>query len=149
MATVTLAPLITLAQTFAMTVEGSARKRWSEEETVLALYLYFQLPFGKLHSGNPEIQELAAALGRTSSSVAMKLCNFASLDPKITDSGRKGLDGASKLDRATYSEFGHDWTGLVSRAEDMWTAQVGQLELPPAADGLARAIALRGARLTR
>ena len=89
-----------LAQTFAMAIEGSSRKRWSEEETVLALYLYFQLPFGKLHSGNPEIQELAAALGRTNSSVAMKLCNFASLDPKITDSGRKGLDGASKLDRA-------------------------------------------------
>ncbi|MDF8335267.1 hypothetical protein [Novosphingobium cyanobacteriorum] len=63
--------------------EGSLRKRWSEEETVLALYLYLQLPFGKLHSGNPEIQQLAAALGRSSSSVAMKLCNFASLDPKM------------------------------------------------------------------
>src|SRR5687767_7925020 len=25
--------------------EISARRRWSEEETVLALYLYFQLPF--------------------------------------------------------------------------------------------------------
>jgi hypothetical protein len=60
---VTLARWITLAQTFAMAIEGSSRKRWSEEETVLALYLYFQLPFGKLHSGNPEIQELAAALG--------------------------------------------------------------------------------------
>lgn len=98
---------------------------------MLALYLYFQLPFGKLHSGNPEIQELAAALERTNSSVAMKLCNFASLDPKITDSGRKGLDGASKLDRATYAEFGQDWTGLVSRAESLWTAQVGQFEPPP------------------
>lgn len=99
---------------------------------MLALYLYFQLPFGKLHSGNPEIQELAAALGRTNSSVAMKLCNFASLDPKITDSGRKGLDGASKLDRAAYAEFGQDWTGLVSQAENLWTAKVGQFELPPA-----------------
>jgi len=114
-----------------MAIAGTSRKRWSEEETVLALYLYFQLPFGKLHSGNPEIQELAAALGRTNSSVAMKLCNFASLDPKITDSGRKGLDGASKLDRATYAEFGQDWTGLVSRAEDLWTAQVGQSGPPP------------------
>ena len=119
-----------------MAIEGSSRKRWSEEETVLALYLYFQLPFGKLHSGNPEIQELAAALGRTNSSVAMKLCNFASLDPKIIDSGRKGLDGASKLDRVTYAEFGQDWTGLVSRAEDLWTAQVRQFELPPPASRL-------------
>jgi hypothetical protein len=117
-----LAPLVGLPQNEAMRDDGSLRKRWSEEETVLALYLYFQLPFGKLHSGNPEIQQLATALGRSSSSVAMKLCNFASLDPKITESGRKGLDGASKLDRATYAEFSQDWTGLVARAESMWTA---------------------------
>ena len=104
--------------------ESSIRKRWSEAETVLALYLYFQLPFGKLHSGNPEIQQLAGAIGRSSSSVAMKLCNFASLDPKITESGRKGLAGASRLDRETYAEFGQDWTGLVARAESLWTAQV-------------------------
>lgn len=103
---------------------GSTRRRWSEEETVLALYLYFQLPFGKLHSGNPEIQKLAAALGRSNSSVAMKLCNFASFDPNITESGRKGLDGASKLDRALYAQFGQDWSGLVSRAETMWETQI-------------------------
>lgn len=117
-------------------MEGTARKRWSEEETVLALYLYFQMPFGKLHSGNPEIQTLAAAIDRSSSSVAMKLCNFASLDPKITESGRKGLDGASKLDRATYAEFGQDWSSLVARAEELWSSQVdrqiaaAQLQLP-------------------
>ena len=104
--------------------EVSARKRWSEEETVLALFLYFQLPFGRLHSGNPEIQQLAAALGRSNSSVAMKLVNFASLDPKIIASGRKGLDGASKLDRALYAQFGQDWSGLVLRAETMWETQV-------------------------
>lgn len=111
--------------------EGSKRIRWSEEETVLALFLYFQLPFGKLHSGNPEIQQLAAALGRSNSSIAMKLCNFASLDPKITESGRKGLAGASQLDRATYAEFGQDWTGLVARAERMWMAQVEESEPAP------------------
>jgi hypothetical protein len=126
-----LAPWITLAQKIAMGDEGSIRKRWSEEQTVLALYLYFQLPFGKLHSGNPEIQALAAALGRSNSSVAMKLCNFASLDPKITESGRKGLAGASQLDRTTYAEFGQDWSGLVARAERMWTANVEQSEPAP------------------
>lgn len=104
--------------------EVSARRRWSKEETVLALYLYFQLPFGKLHSGNPEIQQLAAALGRSNSSVAMKLCNFASLDPNITESGRKGLDGASKLDRTLYAQFGQDWSGLVLRAETVWEKQI-------------------------
>jgi putative restriction endonuclease len=70
-------------------------RRWTEEETKLALYLYFQLPFGQLHARNPEIQKLAQILNRPSNSVAMQLCNFASLDPKITSSGRKGLKGAS------------------------------------------------------
>lgn len=100
-------------------------RRWTEEETVLALYLYFQLPFGKLHSGNPEIKKLAAAIGRTDDSVAMKLCNFASLDPKIVTSGRKGLRGASKLDRTVYDQFGSNWTELVEHAGKLWAARVG------------------------
>lgn len=107
-----------------MVSESSTRRRWTDEETILALYLYFQLPFGKLHSGNPEIQQLAAALERPSNSVAMKLCNFASLDPKITESGRKGLAGASKLDREIYAEFGQDWSALVARAEALWALRV-------------------------
>lgn len=95
-------------------------KQWSEEETKLALYLYFQLPFGQLHKGNKEIQSLADMLGRTHSSVAMKLVNFASLDSKITDTGRKGLSGASKLDRAIWSEFAKNWTREVVEAEQQW-----------------------------
>lgn len=91
----------------------ASRVRWTEGETKLALYLYFQLPFGQLHSGNPEIVELAGKLGRTPSSVAMKLANFASLDPKILESGRKGLQGASALDREIWDEFHNDWTKLI------------------------------------
>lgn len=87
--------------------------RWTEDQTKRALYLYFQLPFGQLHQKNPEIIQLAKALGRTPSSIAMKLANFASLDPKIVESGRKGLDGASALDRKVWDEFHNDWTKLV------------------------------------
>lgn len=54
----------------------------------------------------------------------MKLCNFASLDPKITESGRKGLAGASKLDKEIYAEFGQDWSALVARAEALWSLRV-------------------------
>jgi len=94
-------------------VEMASRVRWTEGETKLALYLYFQLPFGQLHFGNPEIVALASKLGRTPSSVAMKLANFASLDPKILESGRKGLQGASALDRKIWEEFHGDWTKLI------------------------------------
>lgn len=94
-----------------------AAERWTTAETKQALYLYFQLPFGQLHSKNPEIIALAAKVGRTPSSIAMKLANFASLDPKITESGRKGLIGATALDREIWNEFHNDWTRLIMEAE--------------------------------
>ncbi|NJR72102.1 MAG: HNH endonuclease [Gammaproteobacteria bacterium] len=43
----------------------------------------------------------------------MKLVNFASLDPVITSSGRKGLKGASKGDREIWNEFHSDWDKLA------------------------------------
>lgn len=89
------------------------RTRWTEDETKRALYLYFQTPFGRMHSGNPEIIALANATGRTPSSIAMKLANFASLDPAITRTGRKGLEGATALDRKIWAEFHADWTRLI------------------------------------
>ena len=101
---------------------NASRKPWTEEETKLALFLYFQLPFGHLHSRNPEIQKLASILDRTHSSVAMKLCNFASLDPKITTSGRKGLQGASAQDRRVWTKFSGDWTAQIADADRAWTA---------------------------
>ena len=86
---------------------------WTEAQTKKALLLYFQLPFGQLHKGNPEIIALATEMGRTPSSLAMKLANFASLDPKIVNSGRKGLTGATALDRKIWALFHEDWTNLV------------------------------------
>lgn len=91
--------------------------RWTREQLKLAFYLYCQLPFGKLHSRNPEIIHLAGLLNRTPSAVAMKLVNFASLDPAITSTGRKGLDGASNLDREIWSEFHADWENLAVECE--------------------------------
>lgn len=87
--------------------------RWTKEQLKLAFNLYCQLPFGKLHSRNSEIIELAAIIGRTASAVAMKLVNFASLDPAITSTGRSGLGNASSLDREVWDEFHSDWERLA------------------------------------
>jgi putative restriction endonuclease len=56
---------------------------WTREELILAFNLYLKLPFGKMHKQNPEIIELANLLGRTPSSIGMRLGNFASVDPII------------------------------------------------------------------
>jgi predicted restriction endonuclease len=93
--------------------------RWTKEQLKLAFHLYCQLPFGKLHSRNPEIIELATLIGRTPSAVAMKLVNFASLDPAITGTGRRGLGNASALDREIWNEFQADWEGLALECEQL------------------------------
>ena len=38
---------------------------WTREQLKLAFYFHCQTPFGKLHSRNPEIVELAELIGRT------------------------------------------------------------------------------------
>lgn len=94
-----------------------AGKSWKTDEIKLAIALYCKLPFGQLHSRNPQVIALAQLLERSPGSVAMKLCNLASLDPAILESGRKGLDGASALDREVWAQFTADWHGLATEAE--------------------------------
>jgi hypothetical protein len=77
------------------------------------------LPFGKLHSRNREIVELASLIGRTPSAVAMKLVNLASLDPAITSTGRVGLGNASALDREVWDEFHANWEKLALECEQL------------------------------
>lgn len=96
-----------------------SRRDWTRDELILAMNLYCQLPFGRLHKGNPEIIRLAEALDRTPSSVSMKLCNFASLDPVHQRRGVKGLSGASAGDRQVWSEFHADWDRLAAESEGL------------------------------
>lgn len=89
---------------------------WTEAQLQLAVALYCQLPFGKMHSRNPEVIRLAEKIGRTPSAVAMKLCNFAGLDPEIVNSGRSGLGNASALDRNVWERFQNNWEGEIATA---------------------------------
>ena len=66
------------------------RIKWSRDELLIAFGLYCQMPFGKMHSRNPDIIKVAEFVGRTPSALAMKLTNIASLDSEITSTGRKG-----------------------------------------------------------
>lgn len=105
--------------TAAVPIDIMGSGRWKKEQLKLAFHLYCQLPFGKMHSRNPEIIELASLIGRTPSAVAMKLVNLASLDPAITGTGRSGLGNASALDREVWDEFHADWEGLALECEEV------------------------------
>lgn len=78
------------------------RRPWDKDELLAALNLYCLTPFGRIHSRNPEVVELAKAIGRTPSAVALKMVNFASLDPTID---QKGMANVSKLDQVVWDEF--------------------------------------------
>lgn len=108
---------------------------WTDEQLKLAFALYCQTPFGRLHKGNPAIIELAALIRRTPSALAMKLVNFASLDPSITSTGRKGLSGASTRDRKIWDAFHADWEGLAVECEQLRRCLLGrQAPEPPASE---------------
>jgi len=98
----------------------STAVQWTREHTLAAFHLYTLLPFGKLHHRTPEIQQLASWEGRTPSSLAMKLVNFASLDPQIIASGRAGLSGASHQDRALWAELQHHWDVVAEEAANAY-----------------------------
>jgi putative restriction endonuclease len=95
----------------------AGQKLWSREELILAVNLYCKLPFGKMHSSNPEVIKLATLIGRTPSSIALKLGNFASFDPSLQERGIKGASNASKLDREIWNEFYNNWEGALLESE--------------------------------
>ena len=95
----------------------STEGNWTPEQAKLAFHFYCQTPFGKLHSKNKQVIELAKLIGRSPGAVAMKCVNFASLDPAIIASGRAGLSNASNLDREIWAEFHEDWEDLASECE--------------------------------
>lgn len=95
------------------------QKLWSREELILAINLYCKLPFGRLHNSNPQVIRLAELIGRTPSSVAYKLVNFASLDPSLKKRGIKGASNASKLDKVIWEEFYNNWNELPYESEKL------------------------------
>jgi putative restriction endonuclease len=93
------------------------KKLWTRAELVLSLNLYLKLPFGKLHSGTPEVVHLAGLIGRTPSSVAMRLNNFAAVDPYHQQRGIIGLTGGKKQVEPIWSEFIHNKEELLFESE--------------------------------
>ena len=104
---------------------------WTRNDRLVAFALYCRTPFGKMHRTNPEIIRIAEMQGRSASSLAMKLCNFASLDPAITSTGRSGLKGASNGDRDIWQEFHNDWDALAVESNQVLEGLAGDSSAIP------------------
>ena len=90
-----------------MTTEKAPSKKWTRDQLFVTLNVYHKMTFGQIYARQPVVFKLAERLGRGANSVAMKLLNFASLDPALKLRGIKGLERASALDRDVWDEF-HD-----------------------------------------
>lgn len=73
---------------------------WTEDQLIVALNLYWQIPYNKISgSSNPTIKHYASILNRTSGALAYKLMNFTSLDDERQKKGNKGKSSYSNLDK--------------------------------------------------
>lgn len=95
------------------------RNLWTKEELILAFNLYWKIPFGRMHTSNPDIIHLAQLIGRTPSSIALRLVNFASVDPALQARGIKGMQGGLKQVQPIWDEYFNNREELTFLSEQL------------------------------
>ena len=98
---------------------NSQSRKWTKDETVLALALYCKIPFGKIHKGHPQVIELAKLLGRTPAAVSMKMGNFGRFDDELIKQGITGLAHGSAMDKVVWDEYHLDMQALSDTVEEI------------------------------
>ena len=90
------------------------RNDWRKHELVIALNLYWKIPYNKISgSSNSQIKEVAAIIGRSAGALAYKLMNFTSLDFERQGAGNKGKSAASSMDKEVWNEYFGQWEKLA------------------------------------
>ncbi len=102
-----------------MIIKPKKGERWSRDEMILVFNLYFKLPYGKMDHRTAEVKELAAIMGRTDNSIAMRLNNFASCDPMLQQRGIKSLGDHKKQCQPYWDEFFENRENLVFESEEI------------------------------
>jgi predicted restriction endonuclease len=104
-----------------------------------------------MHSSNPDVIKLGDSIGRTAGAIAMKMVNFASLDPIQQGRGIKGLKHGSKWDKKIWEEFHNNWEGLAFESQQSFDRLLGEVEEKESTDipTLAEDIQTEGERTVR
>lgn len=112
----------------------TSTNHWTRRETLAALHIYLQLPYGQLHRSQPRIVQLSQWLGRTANAVALKMVNLASLDPQVQASGRRGMGNASSIDKQIWQDMQQDADAVILEADACFAAYAQQQGLTGAED---------------
>ena len=103
----------------------SNKKIWTKEETIIAFYIYCIIPFKESSKNNPIIIKYANILGRTPSSLNMKIGNIGRLDPQLKERNISGLTHGAKMEKIVWDEFANDREKLVMEAEQILSQFTG------------------------
>lgn len=109
--------------------------KWSREELMLALELYFKVNPSHASPAHPEVRKVSVLLNQLPHAVAvadsaryrnpngvyMKMCNFLRLDPDYPGSG---LSRGGKLEESIWKEFASDRERLSIRCDEIRAAVV-------------------------
>lgn len=99
---------------------------WTREQHIIAFNVYCRIPFGKIHMGTPEVQELAMLVGRSVGAASYKLANFARLDPALKKRGIKGASHGSSGEEEVWNEFANSPESLALESERLIAAKLGK-----------------------
>lgn len=81
------------------------KNNWTREQTIVAMNVYCKIPFKNSSSRHPLVIEYANLIGRSPSSLNLKIGNLGSLDPALREKGIVGLAHSSMMDKAVWEEF--------------------------------------------
>jgi len=84
---------------------------WSEPEFLIVLHYYFKHHDDPRHEGTPFVNDLSRILGRTVSSVLMRMENYASIDPAVKEA-RVGLIHINDFGRRLFEKWGNQPSAL-------------------------------------
>lgn len=90
---------------------------WTREELIVAFNLYCTLTFTKINANHKAIKELAEIIGRSNNAVAIKLANFARLDPALQARNVAGMSHGGHGEELVWAEFNSDWEKLAYESE--------------------------------
>ena len=84
---------------------NTPNRRWSRDEDILVLDLYFKHGRQDIPRSHQDITTLSELIGRTVASVSMRMGNVMACDP---DNPNKGLDHTADQTKSLWDEFVHN-----------------------------------------
>jgi putative restriction endonuclease len=95
----------------------ASKNLWTRDELLAVLNLYLSIPFGQMYKTKPIVIEYAKLIGREPSAVAMRLGNYASVDPYHQQRGIKGLQNGKRQVQPIWNEFEGDKEAVIFESE--------------------------------